>query len=111
MDPRTYRGAPMGKKFNPKLMKIVTEDLISAVRLTSSKYFYHVLNRDLEVLIKTTSRMLSQPIPQLGNFQMQRRHTNIFSVVCYSPATPIFNAMNLSKPSISMRKLFPFRNY
>jgi hypothetical protein len=69
-------------------LKIVSEDLISAVRLTSSKYFYHILNKDLEALMKTTSRMLSQPVPELGNFQLQRRHANIFNVClllsCYT---------------------------
>jgi hypothetical protein len=59
MDPRTYHGAPMDKKCYPKLTENSIRGLISAVRLTSSKYFYHVLNRDLEALIKTTSLYLN----------------------------------------------------
>jgi hypothetical protein len=78
----------MDKKFNPKLTENSIGGLISAVRLTSYKYFSHVLNSDLDALIKTTSRMLSQLVPELGNFKLQRRHANIFNVClllsCYA---------------------------
>jgi hypothetical protein len=80
MYPGTYCGAPMDKKFNPKL----TENNIRGPNFCCKTD----LNRNLEALIKTTSRILSKPVPELGNFQLQSRHANIFNVClllsCYT---------------------------